>query len=66
MKHRNIRGLAIVSGLTEKATTPTHPGAMTPAQLVTRAAEHMAVALASATITAAVIFAMLAAVVIFN
>lgn len=62
MKHRNTRGRAIVSGLTEKATTPTHPGAMTPAQLVTRAAKAITWAAAIMTIETAI----LAALIIFS
>ena len=62
MKHRNTRGRAIVSGLTEKATTPTNPGAMTPAQMFTRAAKAMTWAAAIMTIEAAI----LAALIIFS
>ena len=62
MKHRNTRGRAIVSGLTEKATTPTNPGAMTPAQMITRAAR--AIMWTSVITTAEAII--LAALIIFS
>ena len=42
--------------------TPTHPGAMTPVQMLTRAAEAVAVSVAFMAMTAA----MLAALIIFS